>query len=138
MITGIAFALVLLAGLYLIGLAGLAFVSPERAKLFLSRMASSALAHYVELLVRLVVGAAFVVYAPQMKLASIFLVFGWVLIGTTMGLLALPWRVHHRFASWSVPQATRHMPLLGLGSLAGGVLILVAMLLGPGRLSPPL
>ena len=132
MFTGLASVLVLLAGLYLIGLATIAFVSPQRAKVFLASMASSAFAHYLELSVRFVIGAAFVMYAPQMKLANVFLLLGWVIIATTIGLLAVPWRLHHRFASWSVPQATRNMPLFALGSLAGGVFVLLCMLLGPG------
>ena len=132
MIAWLASVLVLLAGLYLIGLAGLAFVSPQRATVFLSSLASSAFAHYIELLVRIVLGAAFVLYAPQMKFTSIFLVFGWVLIVTTVGLLAVPWTLRHRFASWSVPQATRNMTLFALGSLAGGVFVILSVLLGPG------
>ncbi len=126
----LASIIVLLAGLYLIGLAAVALIAPERAKSFLSSFAGSAYAHYVELGLRLVTGAAFVIYSPDMKFSVIFLVFGWVLIVTTIVLIVLPWRWHHRFASWSVPIATRHMPLFALGSLAGGVFVLVSAFLG--------
>ncbi len=129
-LTMLASVVVLLAGLYLIGLAAVAFVSPARAKSFLSSFAGSARAHYSELLIRLVVGAAFVIFAPEMKFPVIFLVFGWVLIVTTIVLVVLPWRWHHRFASWSVPMATRRMRLLALGALAGGVFVLVSAFLG--------
>lgn len=132
MVTVLASVLVLLAGLYLIGLAAVAFVLPQRAKVFLSSLASSAIAHYFEIFVRFVIGAALVMYAPQMKFASIFLLFGWVLVVTTIGLLAVPWRWHHRFASWAVPFATRNMPLFALGSFVGGVFVLLSVLLGPG------
>lgn len=123
---------VLLAGLYLVGLAAVATVSPQRAKVFLSSLASSAFAHFLELFVRLVIGAALVVYAPQMKFTRAFVVFGWVLVVTTIGLFTVPWRWHHRFATWSVPLATRNMPLLAIGSFAGGVLVLLSVVLGPG------
>lgn len=132
MVTVIALVLVLLAGLYLIGLAVVSVVLPQKGRVFLSGMASSAFAHYFEVLVRIVMGAALVIYAPLMMFASLFLVFGWVLIVTTVALLAVPWRWHHRFASWSVPYATRNMPLFGLGSLVGGVFMLSSILLGPG------
>jgi uncharacterized protein YjeT (DUF2065 family) len=123
---------VLLAGLYMVGLAALALVSPGRAKRFLSSFASSASAHFFELFVRLVVGAALVLYAPYMKFPGVFAVFGWVIVVTTIGLLAVPWRWHRRFATWSVPYATRNMRLFALGSLAVGVFVLLSVVLGPG------
>ena len=123
---------VLLAGLYLVALATVALVSPRRAKRFLSSFASSAPAHFLELFVRLVVGAALVAYAPRMKFPGLFAVSGWVIVVTTIGLLAVPWRWHHRFASWSVPHATRNMGLCALGSLAAGVFVLLSIVLGPG------
>ncbi|MBX7221970.1 MAG: hypothetical protein K1Y36_18605 [Blastocatellia bacterium] len=123
---------VLLSGLYLVGLGVVAFAAPHRAKLFLSGFAISAFAHYFELCVRFVIGGALVWYAPHMKFPSLFMVFGWVLVVTTIGLCAIPWRWHHRFAAWSVPLATRNMALFGLGSLTGGIFLLLSVVLGPG------
>lgn len=123
---------VLLAGLYLVTLAAVALISPQRATRFLSSFASSAPAHFLELFVRLVVGAALVLYAPHMKFPGLFAVFGWVIVVTTIGLLAMPWRWHRRFATWSVPYATRSMWLFALGSLAAGVFVLLSVVLGPG------
>lgn len=128
----LASVFVFLAGLYLIGLALASVFWPQKAKAFLSGMASSAVTHYFEVGVRFVIGAAFVIYAPLMLFASLFLLFGWVLIVTTVGLLTVPWRWHHRFASWSVPYATRNMPLFGVGSFVGGAFIQLSILLGPG------
>jgi hypothetical protein len=123
---------VLLAGLYLVGLGAVALVSPTRAKRFLSGFARSAFVHYLELSMRLVVGAALVWHAPQMRSASVFAAFGWVVVVTTLGLFAVPWRWHRRFAAWSVPHATRNMSLLAFGSLAAGIFVLVSLVLGPG------
>jgi hypothetical protein len=123
---------VLLAGLYLVALAAVALVSPQRAKRFLLSFASSASAHFLELSARLVVGAALVLNAPRMKWAGLFAVFGWVIVVTTIGLLAVPWRWHRRFATWSVPYATRNMWLFAVGSLTAGVLVLLAVACGPG------
>lgn len=123
---------VLLAGLYLVGLGAAALVSPQRARSFLSGFAQSAFVHYLELSVRLVVGAALVFYAPQMKSASLFAAFGWIVVLTTLGLFVVPWKWHRRFAAWSVPQATRNMSIFALGSLAAGIFVLVSLLLGPG------
>jgi uncharacterized protein YjeT (DUF2065 family) len=123
---------VLLAGFYLVGLGVVALVSPQRAKSFLSGFAGSAFVHYLELSVRLVVGAALVSYAPQMKSASLFAALGWMVVLTTLGLFLVPWRWHRRFAAWSVPHATRNMSLFAFGSLAAGIFVLVSLALGPG------
>lgn len=123
---------VLCAGLYLVSLAVIALISPQKATRFLSGFANTAFAHFLELFIRVVIGIVLVLYAPQMKYASLFLVFGWVLVFTTVGLLALPWRWHHRFAKWSVPLATRNMVLFALGSLAVGIFVLLSVAFGPG------
>jgi hypothetical protein len=64
-----------------------------------------------------------------MRFPGFFVVFGWAIIGTTIVLLVLPWRLHQRFAQWSVPRVTRNMPLFALGPLSGGVLVLLSLLL---------
>lgn len=119
---------VLAAGLYLISLGIVSLLRPDHARRFLEAHASSAQAHFVELTLRLLVGGGFVLAAEQLMWPDAFRVFGWVLIGTTVVLAAVPWTLHRRFAAWSVPQATRRMALVGLGSLAGGALVLYAVL----------
>lgn len=121
-----------LTGLYLIALGVAAFVRPDAVKRYLEGHASSARLHNLELSIRLVVGASCVYAAPDMRVSAVFLVFGWVLVITTIGLCVLPWRMHQRFAAWSVPQATRHMPMLAAGSLLGGFIVLGARALGSG------
>lgn len=126
----LAAAVILLAGVYLVALAGVSFLAPERASHFLLGFAGSALAHYVELLVRLVVGGAFLLYAPHMPFSSAFVAFGWLLVITTAGLFVVPWRRHHHFAQRSVPHAIRHLKLVGSASLAFGAVILAAVFRG--------
>jgi hypothetical protein len=121
---------VLTAGIYLLILGGAAALRPAATKRFLSSFASSARAHVAELLVRLILGAAFIVAAPRMMFSAVFDAFGWLLVATTLVLVWIPWRWHQRFAAWSVPMATRSMPLFSVGPLVGGVVILYA-LLGP-------
>jgi hypothetical protein len=131
-VNAVASSAVLLAGVYLMALAAVALLAPQRAKRFLARFASSASAHFLELSVRLLIGAALVIYAQQMKFTLVFVVFGWVVIITTLILFSTPWRWHQRFAVWSVPLATRNMALFGIGSLAGGSFLLLSVLYGPG------
>jgi len=129
--TDLALIPVVLAGLYLIGLALLALAAPRAAERFLATLASTAVAHVVELVLRLTVGVALLLYAPRMLFPTVFTAFGWVLVASTLGMLLMPWQWHRRFARWSVPRAVRHLPLFALGSLGGGVLLLLAVARGP-------
>lgn len=130
MIGFLASAMVGLSGLYLVGLASISLCAPARASRFLLGFAGSASTHYLELLVRLVVGGAILVRARHMLFSDVFSVFGWVLVLTTVGLLVVPWRWHQRFARLAVPYAVRHLRLLAVASFLLGGFILVAVLGG--------
>lgn len=126
MLETLALGIVVVAGLYLCALAAVSIFAPSRARSFLLGFATSQRLHFIELLVRIIVGGAFVIYAPSMFLPSVFGFFGWLLVGTTAGLILLPWQWHQRFAQYAVPRAIRFLPLIGLCSLALGLFILAA------------
>ena len=111
-------------GAYLIGLAVVIAIKPSLAESFLRSFASSARAHYTEQALRLIAGAAIVIFAPSMWYPDLFTLFGWVVIVTTAGLLLVPWQWHHRFAKWAIPLAIRHMKLFAFGAAGLGTLIL--------------
>ncbi len=111
-------------GLFLFGLAAVIVSAPALAERFLASFASSAKAHYIEQISRLLVGAAMVHFAPSMWFPDLFGLFGWVLFLTALGLLVIPWRWHHRFGKWVIPSAIRHLKLIALGSAAIGAFIL--------------
>lgn len=125
-----AAVVVALAGLYLVCLAAVAFVAPQRAVRFLGGFASSASVHYLELGARTLVGVALLAYASQMALASAFRVFGWILAVSSVLLAVVPWRWHQRFAQTTVPYATRYPRSLAAGSLILGFVILGALVTG--------
>jgi hypothetical protein len=117
---------VVIAGIYLVFLGVACLAAPAGARRFLLGFAGSAWKHYAELCTRLLLGAAFLLAAPRMAAPGAFTLFGWLLLGTTVGLLLLPWRWHHRFARWAVPEALRFLPLVGAASLVFGALVLWA------------
>lgn len=121
-----AFAVTVLAGAYLVALGAASLLAPTRASQFLLGFASSQRLHVTEMCLRLLVGGALVLFAPRMPLSPVFGLFGWVLIATSICLLLIPWKWHHRFAQRAVPLFTRRIALLGLVSLAIGGLILWA------------
>lgn len=130
MVTLLAAAVVVLAGLFFCALAASSLFAPAYATRFLLGFAQTPRVHYAELLVRLLVGVSLIAYAPQMLLPSAFSLFGWVLVATTVILLLLPWRWHRRFAASAVPQATRYITVIGMCSLGLGGLILYAVARG--------
>ena len=119
-------------GLYLLGLGLAALLAPGLASRFLLGFASSARAHYAELLVRVLVGGSLMVAAPRLAASGVWVAFGGVLVATSLVMLCLPWRWHQRFAQRSVPAALRHVAWVGVGALAAGTGLLVAVALGAG------
>lgn len=130
MLDSFAMLVVLLAGTFLLFLGVAAWWYPDHVRRFLGRFAGSAAAHYLEMTLRLVAGWALVRYAPSMLFSRLFLVFGWILILTTAALVAVPWRLHHRFARWAVPIATRRLGLVAVASVLLGGFIVGSVLLG--------
>jgi len=126
----IALIVVLLSGLYFVGLAIVSLVRPLRATSFLMSFANSASAHYFELSVRLAVGGAFILRSPQMPFSNAFTLFGWALVITTVCLFAVPWKWHHWFAQKTVPHALRYLNLFAVASLALGVFVLTSAIYG--------
>ena len=120
----LALVTVVSAGLYLLALALLAFCKPQKAAKFLLGFASSASSHYVELGIRIMIGAGFIFRAPIMPFSAIFSFFGWILIITSTCLLAIPWQWHQRFAQRAVPQALCYLELVAISSFALGSFII--------------
>ncbi len=110
--------------IFLIGLATIIVIKPQRAEQFLSSYASSARAHYTEQIARLIVGIAIVVLAPSMWYSYLFNIFGWILIVTTIGLLLIPWQWHHKFGEWAIPLTLRYMKFYAFGAFLLGIFIL--------------
>ncbi len=123
---------VVVTGLYFVALAVVAFTAPARASRFLQGFASSAVMHYLELSLRIVVGLAFVTRGPAMLFPLLFVTFGWILVITTSVIFLVPWHWHLRFAQKTVPKALRHLPLVALVSWGLGALIIVAAVGGTG------
>ena len=124
----VTFAVVLLFGLFLMALGVASLFAPAKAKLFLLGFATSALTHYLEMALRLVVGSSILYHAPRLMYPVAFTIFGWMMVGTSAVLLILPWKWHRRFAQRVVPPALRFLPFVGLVSIALGIVLLVFLL----------
>jgi hypothetical protein len=125
----LALAIVAATSLYLLTLGAGCFLRPETAKQFLGAFARTPRAHFLELGLRIIAGAALVRSAPTLAFTTGIELFGWILIATSLALAVVPWRFHQRFAAWAVPQATQQMPLIGAASIVGGLVLAAALLL---------
>lgn len=126
-----ALGIVVTAALYLLALGGSAILRPESARRYLGGFATTRPLHFTELGLRVVAGAALVVSASHMAFTAAIMLFGWVLIATSVVLALVPWRIHQRFAAWSVPRAMQYLPLIGVASLAGGLGLIAAIVRSP-------
>ena len=129
----VAAAVVVVAfGLSLIAFAGVAFAKPAIAERFLTAFASSARTHYVEQVVRLLVGAALVVRSPIMWQPKMFWLVGWAIVVSSAVLLCVPWQWHRRLGERVLPLLVRHLRLYAAGAFAFGALLLYGVFAGGG------
>lgn len=120
----LAGAVVVAFGVFLIGLTVAVFSKPALAERFFMAFASSAQTHYAEQAVRLLVGASLVVLSPGMWQTNMFRLVGWAIVMSSVVLILIPWRFHHRFAQRVLPILVRHMRLYAVGVFAFGALLL--------------
>ena len=130
MLEALALTVVVLTGFYFCALGAASLFVPAKANRFLLGFASSPRVHYIELSIRLLVGAALLIHAPRMFAPDAFRLFGWILLITTACLLLFPWRWHQWFAQQAVPRATSYIKVIGICSLALSGLILAAVIRG--------
>jgi hypothetical protein len=128
----VAAVVVVVFGFVLIGFTGVALAKPAITERFLARFASSARTHYVEQVLRLLVGAALVVRSPAMWQPSAFWLIGWAIVVSSAALMLFPWRWHHRFGERARPIVVRYLSLYAVGCLAFGVLLLYGVFAGGG------
>ena len=126
----VAAVVVVTFGLLLIGFTGVVFAKPAMAGGFLMRFASSARTHYVEQVLRLLVGAALVVLSPAMWQPKMFWLLGWAIVVTSAVLMCVPWQWHHRLGERMLPMLVRHLRLYAVGAFALGALLLYGVFAG--------
>jgi len=128
MITLFALTIVVMAAFFLLSLATASLFWQRQAAQFLNGFAGSARAHYTEIILRLIIGAALVIAAPEMRFSNQFMLFGWLIVATSFVLLLIPWRWHQRFAQTVLPPLIKRVWLFALLSLPLSFALLYAVL----------
>ena len=103
-------------------------VAKPKAIRFLNAFVKTPWHHFLEQTLRLIVGVALVIQAPNMKFSEFFGVFGWIVIITSLMLVGLPWRWHRSFAKKVIPTVIKLIHLYGLSCLALGIFIIFSLI----------
>jgi hypothetical protein len=65
-----------------------------------------------------------------MWFSDFFIISGWIMVLTTIGLSIIPWQWHHHFAQWTVPYATRRLWVIAVASFIFGGFVLASVIFG--------
>ena len=105
----LALAIVVAAGLWLLGVAALMSLRPQGCLRLLDRMSANLRAsdwrlHYTEQGLRVVVGVALIVRATGSKFPLAFGIAGWLLVATSALIMIAPVRWHGHYGGWWAKQ----------------------------------
>lgn len=96
--TSVAKYIVILFGIFLVGVGLLMLLNPDKARAYLKKAGSTNLVNYLEITIRMIPAASLILYAEYSKFPEISMYFGWFMIGTSVILYFIPRRLHHRYA----------------------------------------
>jgi len=124
-----ALFVILLAGLWLIGVAVLMATRPDRFRHYLSRTAATWRINLTEQGLRLFAGIALVVRAEASKLPLLLEAGGWFIILSSVALLVIPLHLHAGYAifwsrklkPWMVRAIAPLSAAFGLGLIAAAL-----------------
>jgi len=121
----IAKYIVILFGVFLIGVGLLMLIRPSNAREYLRKAGSTNFINYSELTIRMIPAAGLVIYSEFSKYPEIFKLLGWFMIATSVVLYFIPRRIHHKYALWCADILTpKYIRLISPFSiLFGGAII---------------
>lgn len=117
-----------LFALYLISLLVMTILNRELAVNYFSSFASSARAHYLEQILRLIVGVSILFYSEFMLFARFFGIFAWIIIVSTVALFLIPWTWHHKLGKRVIPLTIRHLNFYAVSASLFGVFVLYCII----------
>ena len=121
----------IITGLFSLSLIALLIVTlfkKETVIAFLSLFASSAKAHYIEQIYRLVVGLGLFIYADHMLFSEVFKIFGGLLIATSVLLIMLPWKWHYKLGKWAGPIVIKNIVIYAVSASILGLVMLYCVI----------
>lgn len=121
----IAKYIVILFGVFLIGVGLLLLLAPTKARGYLKKAGSTNFINYAEITIRMIPAAGLVIYSDFSEYPEIFKLLGWFMIGTSIILYFVPRDVHHKYALWCADfLKPRYIRLLSPFSMLFGFIII--------------
>lgn len=115
-------------GLYLISLLIITILNKKVEVKYFSSFASSARAHYIEQILRLIVGLSMLLFSRSMLYAHFFEIFAWIIILSTIILILIPWPWHNKLGKWAIPFTIRNLKFYAVSASIFGVFILYCVI----------
>ena len=115
-------------GLYLISLLIITIVNKKIAVNYFSSFASSARAHYLEQMLRLIVGTSMLLFSKSMLYAQFFEMFAWIIILSTIALILIPWTWHNKLGKRVIPLTIRNLKFYAVSASIFGIFILYCII----------
>ncbi|NNE26167.1 MAG: hypothetical protein HKN09_04940 [Saprospiraceae bacterium] len=116
---------VILFGVFIIGVGILMLLRPSHARAILAKAASTPLINYMELTIRMIPAAALVMVSDISKFPEITTLLGWFMLGTSVILMLMPRAFHHGYALYCADILTppRMRLVSPLSFIFGGLII---------------
>lgn len=119
---------IVIFGLYLISLLFITLINKQIAIRYFSSFASSARAHYLEQILRLIVGMSMLSFSKSMLYAQFFEIFGWIIVFSTIVLILIPWTWHNKLGKRVIPLTIRNLKFYAVSASTFGVFILYCVI----------
>lgn len=101
MIIVIAKYIVILFGMFLIGVGFLMLFFPDKARKILRKAGSTNFINYAEITIRIIPAVALILYPDYSKFPLVFKLVGWFMLATSIVLYFVPRKKHHQFSQKS-------------------------------------
>jgi hypothetical protein len=121
-------SIMVMFGLYLIGLLVVTVLNKKTAVRYFSSFASSARAHYLEQVVRLIIGISMLTFSKSMLYPQFFEIFAWIIILSTVVLIVIPWTWHNKAGKWAIPLTIRNLKFYAVSASIFGVFLLYCVI----------
>lgn len=125
----IAKSILILFGLFLIGVGILMLLKPEKARGILNKAASTTIINYTEIGLRMVPAIALIIYAEYSKYPMVLSIIGWFMALTSVVLFLIPRQWHYKYSqAWTKRLNPIYFQIISPFSMLFGALLIYSII----------
>jgi hypothetical protein len=121
-------ALIIVFGLFVILMAGSLALRPENLTEFLLRQAGKTWLQVLAAAVRIAIGVALILYAPESRFPHALLVIGWIAVVAGVILALVPPAKFQSLIRWAFERFARYTRIAALAAMIFGLFLIYATL----------